>query len=673
MTERKLPAYPLFVKDPNFSLWAMHDDLTEGQVMSWWGEEKPLYGFIETEEGTFCFLGLYDAVKDCGVLCAEQTSVNVTAFTTDYTFKAGKATLGISFVSPLLPTDAEMISLPVCYCNYEVTGVKRARVSLFINRRVCFNARSDNADREVHGGVTRHGKYETAFFGLKRQMYLSNNDDAIGADWGYFYAAGENAFIADESSLRSYLATGDTEFTHSGEELYIAATGGRAGRIAVAYNDIVAIDYFGNFLKTMYLEDHTVFDAIDTVMMQGDAIDKRLNDFNNDLYERASAVGEDYYAILTASLRQSIAAHKLVRDRQGNILFLSKENGSNGCIATVDVSYPSMPLYLLYNPELVKGMMRPIVKFADMPVWQYDFAPHDAGTYPACCGQAYGLKCDGAKYHANYVKDGFLQTHPPIYDLPANFDAYDFRYQMPVEECANMLIMTAATERYDKDVTFFTKHKKLFDKWVNYLVKYGLKPENQLCTDDFAGHLSDNLNLAVKATVGIGSYARLCAAADDNVAAEKYNGIARKYADELTSFMLSYDHSPLTWNSKEDTFSLKYNLAFDKLLDLGLFPSQLREKETDCYLQKSNEYGVPLDSRADYTKSDWICWAASLTDDAEKRRKLMAPIAKFLRTSPSRVPFTDWYDTRSGKQCGFQARSVQGGCFILLLNGKSEF
>ena len=44
--------------------------------------------------------------------------------------------------------------------------------------------------------------------------------------------------------------------------------------------------------------------------------------------------------------------------------FVSKECHSNGCAATVDVSYPSIPLFLLYNPELVRGMMRPVFKFA---------------------------------------------------------------------------------------------------------------------------------------------------------------------------------------------------------------------------------------------------------------------------------------------------------------------
>ncbi|MGN1062490.1 MAG: glutaminase domain-containing protein, partial [Candidatus Scatosoma sp.] len=341
-------------------------------------------------------------------------------------------------------------------------------------------------------------------------------------------------------------------------------------------------------------------------------------------------------------------------------------NHSNGCIATVDVSYPSMPLFLLYNTELVKGMMRPILKFARMPVWTFDFAPHDAGTYPACCGQVYALKQNDDKYHARYIKDGFAQTHFPIYSLPASFAPYDFRYQMPVEECANMLIMFAACYKQDGDISFFKQNADLCGKWVEYLIKYGLRPEDQLCTDDFAGHLKNNLNLSVKAAVGIGAYALLQQAAGEN--ADNYFAIAREYANELTRFCLSFEHSPLTWESGKDTFSLKYNLAFDKILGLRLFPQELLEKETAYYIKRTEKFGVPLDSRKGYTKSDWICWAASLTDDKNKAAALIRPVAEFLKCSPERMPFTDWYETSDGRKCAFTARSVQGGCFILLMN-----
>lgn len=401
----------------------------------------------------------------------------------------------------------------------------------------------------------------------------------------------------------------------------------------LGYDETVAINYFGKYLQGYYLQNHSIFDALKYVRTNYKKIDKKLTAFDDklqrDIAVKCDGFSDEYYNVIVASLRQSIAAHKLVCD--GNdLLFLSKECWSNGSIATVDITYPSSPLYLLYNPELVKGMMRPILRFARMPVWNFDFAPHDAGTYPACNGQGYGVK-------------------------------------KSVEECANMLIMFYACYRYDNDISFFSQNVDLAAKWVNYLVNNGLRPANQLCTDDFAGHLANNLNLAIKATVGIACYAGLLRAIGSAADADKYRKIAENFAAEIETFGNKLDHLPLTWDSDCGTYSLKYNMAFDKVLGLGLFSDGIAEREVDFYLSKLNEYGVPLDNRKGYTKSDWLVWAASLSDDKSKQSKLIAALDKYLRTSYERIPFADWYETESTLHHEFLARSVQGGCFMLLL------
>lgn len=659
--DRKLPAYPLFIKDPNYSLWSTTDNLNESNIKSWFGAEKKIYGFIKTNGETYCFMGNAEDYINCGVKKAEQTSVEVTAFTTDYEFTAGKVKLKLSFVSPLPLNDLQLLSMPVCYIKYSIQGDKNAALSVFVNRRVAYNDIPENGNKSVRGGVMPLDSYEAAFMGLKRQLPLSNAHDLIGADWGWWYLSGETAYILDESDLAAYLSAGLNRFANKGEEKYIGSiNNNNNGVVMLGFDEGASIDYFGDYLKGYYLKNNTILNALGYVFENTGAIDEKLKAFDKNIKDKADRYGDEYIRILYASLRQSIGAHKLVCDNDGNVLFLSKECGSNGCIATVDVSYPSAPLYLLYNPELVKGMMRPILKFARMPVWKYDFAPHDVGTYPICAGQVYGLKGDKGHYHGNYNERAFVNTHSPIYLLPSKFDAYDFKYQMPVEECANMLILFLACCRAENNNKFFEDNQDLCAKWVEYLVKYGLKPEDQLCTDDFAGHLKNNLNLAIKATVGIAAYAELTGNG-------KYRKIAEKYAGEICEFMIRFDHSPLTWDSGEDTFSLKYNFAFDKIFKLGLFPQSLLEKEIDYCLTKSAEYGIPLDSRKGYTKSDWLLWAASLTDNLGKQKRVISPIYKFLIESPDRVPFSDWYETVDGKHHCFIARSVQGGCFILLM------
>ena len=110
MIKRSMPAYPLFVKDPYFSFWAQTECLPDARVIFWTGEEKSLYGFLRCGDKFFCFLG-----GAGGTERARQTRLSLTAFTTDYTFRAGEAELSVRFVSPLPPDDEMLLSCPVCY------------------------------------------------------------------------------------------------------------------------------------------------------------------------------------------------------------------------------------------------------------------------------------------------------------------------------------------------------------------------------------------------------------------------------------------------------------------------------------------------------------------------------------------------------------------------------
>ncbi len=675
MNQRKLPCYPLFVKDPNFSLWVADDLLNTDYPKTWFGERKKICGFVDIGGQKYCFLGRTADFVPYGVKPAEQTDLKVTAFTTEYTFSVGGATLKVKFVSPLPPDDIGLLSLPVCYMEYELAG-SDGEVSVFVGGNIAYNDIPQTQDKRVIGDSFVLDDCEAAVIGLLRQLPLSNNNDAYGADWGYFYLSGQHTCVADGAALADYVKCNNRNISCKTEDKYIASFNtAQSGIVMLGYDETVAINYFGKYLQGYYLQNHSIFDALKYVQSNYTQIDKKLSAFDDklqsDIAAKCDGFSDEYYNVIVASLRQSIAAHKLVRDGD-DLLFLSKECWSNGSIATVDVSYPSVPLYLLYNPELAKGMMRPILKFARMPVWNFDFAPHDAGTYPACNGQGYGVKKSVEARLGTTYKPGDVTTRFPTYNLPANADVYDFAGQMPVEECANMLIMFYACYRSDGDISFFAQNADLTAKWVNYLVNNGLHPANQLCTDDFAGHLANNINLAIKATVGIACYAELLRAVGSKDDAEKYRKIAEEFAAEIETFGNKFDHLPLTWDSDGGTYSLKYNMAFDKVLGLGLFSDAIAEREVDFYLSKLNEYGVPLDNRKEYTKSDWLVWAAGLSDDKSKQGKLIASLDKYLRTSYERIPFADWYETKSTLHHEFLARSVQGGCFMLLLKNNNQ-
>lgn len=685
-----LPAYPLFVKDPFFSLWSASNELNGGETIFWTGKRRRAYGAVNCDGKSYSFMGLLDKAERL-----TQTKVSLTAFSTDYEFTCDAFDLKVSFVSPLPPTNLTLLSCPVCYMTYTLTPKKeigKASVSLMLHEEFCY----DREQMPVHGGVHKLPQGETAWMGLKKQLPMSQSSDDSTAEWGYWYLTGDYACITSRGGVDKYLVTGEPTFEWASGDKYITAynkhekpEGTVEGKMTLAFDDMVSIAYFGDWRKGYYFnEGKNIFDAIEDAWSNYDSVMAELAEFDADLIKRTEKYGEDYLLVLYAGLRQAVGAHKLVKDKKGEILWLSKECHSNGCIATVDVSYPSMPLFLLYNPELVKGMMRPIFEFANMPVWEYDFAPHDVGTYPQCLGQVYSANgrhkspernmVDLKNYPSDGQKD-ISYTYPPYYMFPKGEGVYFLEKQMPVEECGNMLVMVAATLAADKDITIAKKNFKMLLKWVKYLVKYGLKPGNQLCTDDFAGHLDKNINLSVKAIVGIRAFAYICEKLNKDSLAVKYKDIAYNYATEWKKMcVVEGKNTPLVFDGDPDeTFALKYNMAFDVMFGTGLFDEKTRETEIDTYIAKNNTYGVPLDSRALYTKSDWILWAATLTDSVEKRKALIAPIAKFLRESSTRYPFTDWYYTDNGKirgtvgkwgyHNGFKNRTVQGGLFILLL------
>lgn len=631
----RLPAIPLVVNDPYFSIWVSADLPTQANTCHWSGARKPICGYLSVDGIRFQFLG-----KD-GTRAAKVTSVRVMPTRTLFSVQAEGIQLDVTFWSPTLPNDLDKLSTPITFVDYVLSSIDGKEhdvtVELAVSDMLCF-------DGEQHPALVTNEFSDNGLnicsIGQKQQKILCHSADRITIDWGYLYvASAQQVSHKGESTVCRWNAT--------------ATRDSKSSYILLGYDDIASIYYFGVLCQAWYTRNGgSLLNALKEFSREHDALlDACIKLDQRVLSDAEVSGGADYQLIVSAAWRQTFAAHKLIVTPDGTPALLSKENDSCGCIGTVDVSYPSAPIFLKYRPDLINAMCAPILRFASMPVWDYDFAPHDVGRYPYVAGQMYALR--------NMPVSG--DVIPLIFQYPAGSDLYDPNMQMPLEECGNMIIMMEAAMSFGAESSLAKKYLPLLSKWADYLWRNGEDPKDQLCTDDFAGHLAHNANLSAKSMIAIACYARILhrfQRQDEAVQwQEKASAMTKRWLENVTA----PDGTALTLDGKG--WSLKYNLVWDRVLNLGLLPENFYREELASYKKRLNIFGAPLDNRADYTKSDWLCWIAAMAEK-EQRPVFLAPVAKFLRTSNSRVPFSDWYDSLSGDYVSFIARSVQGGVFM---------
>lgn len=607
---------------------------------------------IDTGGESFLDAGLSNILKTEGdntILPAVQNSVEVKATQTLYTFTCGPVDLDLTFTSPLVLDDLSLMSRPVSYISCKVKSNDRKKHDVQVYLGASSDISVNQNSQLVKAEQADAGALGILKVGTVEQPVLKKRGDDLRIDWGYLYAAAPKA-----EGVTQTITGADAAFTpfnikpgskSEGRSLMLNTVYdlGKVGRknkealLLLGYDDIYSIQYFGQNLKPWWNKDgnSSITKELAAAYTDYESVIEKCEDVNKTIYKDAlKAGGKEYAELCVLAYRQAIAAHKLVESPDGEILFLSKENNSNGSINTVDVTYPSAPLFLAYNPDLLKGMLNGIFYYSASGKWTKPFAAHDLGTYPLANGQTYGG-------------------------------------DMPVEESGNMVILAAAISFMEGNTDYADQNWDLLTLWTQYLVKEGFDPANQLCTDDFAGHFARNANLSVKAIVGIACYGMMADMRGEEEVAREYTELARKMARDWMEMADDGDHYALTF-SNSNSWSQKYNLVWDKIMGMDIFPQEVYTKEVAYYLDMQNAFGLPLDNRRTYTKSDWIMWTATLADSDADFEALVSPIHKFARKTQDRVPLSDWHDTVSGRKTGFKARSVVGGYFMKVLAEKMD-
>lgn len=649
------PAVPLIVHDPYFSVWSFADHLTDRNTVHWTGERQPIYGIARIDGKPYRFMG--EDPREIPAM--EQTALRVTPTHTVYDFQAAGVKLTLTFFTPALPHDLDALSRPVTYVSVSAVGDAGHDVSVLLDVDPIIAV--DTADQPVVWGRTKTAKLTSLNLGSRDQRVLERVGDNVRIDWGYFHLAvpegqGAQAALTHEvidTFLKSGALPASDDMTmplmprqdaaHIAVVLPLGKTGAApvTKHVLFAYTEDFNIEYLRRKLRPYWQRNgESVEDMLDQAETQFADLERRGTAFDSELTADLEKAGGGAYAQLAVlAYRQTWAAHGLSADFDGTPMLFPKENFSNGCISTVDILYPSGPFFLFFNPQLLQAQLKPVLEYAALPRWKWPFAPHDLGTYPQANGQVYG---------------GGERTEDD---------------QMPVEESGNLLILVDAMERELGAWDFAKQYWPQFEKWALYLREKGLDPPNQLSTDDFAGHLAHNANLSIKAIEGLAAFADMARAVGKADQAKEYDRIAHEMAGQWLTMAQDGDHYKLAFD-KSGTWSQKYNLVWDQLLGFNLFPKQVRETEVAFYLKHLNRYGLPLDSRKDYTKLDWTIWTGTLAENPADWNAIVDLTDKWVNEGPTRVPLTDWYDTKTGKQESFQARSVVGGVYIKALADK---
>ena len=655
----RAPATPLVVHDPYFSIWSNSDRLTGGTTKHWTGTRQELTGIIRVDGKNYRYLG----ETDDDVPALEETRRTLTPTRTIVTLGNPQIELQITFFTPAFAEDMAVMARPVTYLSWQVKSRDGAQHDVTLYLDVDGTLATNTPGEKVVWSRDRIDGLDLLRVGTQKQAMLEEYGDDLRINWGYFYlgvpdSQGKAVTTAGNwSDRQSFIEKGKIPVQDDLEQprmpksqhpsspklivtmpLGAVGTAAASRHVLLSYNDIYSVEYMRQRLLPYWRKQFSTFsEMLDAAEHDYPSLSKRAEQFDAELeHDLIQEGGAEYAAIAILAYRQAIGAHKLVEDDAGVPFFMPKENFSNGSISTVDVLYPSSPMFLLLNPKLVEAQLEPVMRYAGTSHWKFPFAPHDLGVYPLANGQLYG---GGESSEED---------------------------QMPVEESGNMILMIAALSDAEHNAEFAKRYWPLITKWADFLLAKGFDPEKQLCTDDFAGHLAHNTNLSIKAIEALAAYAKVARRLGDEATAKKYETAAKSMADKWGAMALDGDHYRLAFD-KRGTWSQKYNLVWDNILDLHMFPPEIAQREIAFYKTHINPYGLPLDNRATYTKLDWTIWSATLATSPEDFKALVSPVFHFLDKTPERIPMTDWYDTVSAKHPGFQARSVVGGVYIKML------
>ncbi len=651
------PSVPLVAYDPGLSVWSDANNLTDDVTRSWTGTAQPLVSLVRVDGTSYRLMG-----TDPSSLAAfPQTNLQVTPTRSIYDFDNGHVHVTLTFTTPRLPGNLDVFSWPITYVNWAVSSSDGKTHAVQLYYSTGSELAVNTPDQVVQWGRQTAGPLQLLDVGTVAQTLLEPTGDGVRIDYGYAYTAartgqssqaigGDETLIGDFTSTGTIPAVDDTGTrapNNNEPVLGFAFPVGTVGtavvqrHVIVGYDEEYEVNYLGaNLLPYWKRTGATMSTLMQSAEASFTSLSAQCVTFDNQLTTDLTTAGGPQYAQLTAlAYRQSLAAEGIAADANGQPLLFTKEDTSNGDIATADVIYPGDPLLLLLSPKLAAASVQPLLAYAASPAWTQPYAPHDLGTYPVASGDPSGN--DGDE-------------------------------QQPVEESGNLLILVDAIAHAQGNASYASQYWPTLTKWAQYLEPYAYDPQNQLTTDDFLGTIDHSTNLAVKAIEALGAYAQLAQQLGDTAIAASYRAVAAGDVTHLLSVANDGNHLQLGYGDA-NSWSELYNLVWDKILGINLFPTSLAAEEVAYYKTVLGPYGLPVESTTTSGKADWSTWTAALSTNLSDFETLVTPVYNLINTTTYRYPFQDLYNVDNNTSGGFDARSVVGGLFIQMLENPTTW
>ena len=572
-----------------------------------------------------------------------------------------------------------------------------------------YSMRVSGAKPFAFNGDSTRPNWGTLYFATDSPRYVQSTAAAANVTRSAFLGQHPLPPFDTQQPRVSLGAAEDTPVMAMVLDLSVASANATStGVLTLFYDEGETIDWWGTPLLPYWRHQYTdALTATLAALHDYAAIRARADAYDAALIASTTRYSGDKWATLLALAHRQVTGASTVvwNEEKATPWIFIKEMSTGGAMSTVDVLFPGAPLYLAIAPEALKLMLWPVLSWANNETVNkvtISWAPHDFGGYPIADTNAAAQE------------------------------------EMPLEESGNMILMLAGIAiRQQGDVNWLVPYRAVLQQWVDFINTTLPDPNDQLCTDDFEGDSPHNANLAVKGIVALNGWAVLLRCFGDYVRAAEYDRLAAVYArdwmrlaldadvEPLPHYKQRYDQnrsphaaltapsprppSPLPGPSRRlsvshrsslhltdpcpfscfvlshispplplcrSTWSDKYNLIFQYLLNTTAFPDSVRQVENAYYQTRANRYGIPLDNRHVFQKSDWFSWMGALAfDDRDgQQASIIGWLYEFADTSPDRQPFSDFYDTTTSTlPGGFIARFVMGGLWsIPILNAAAE-